>query len=59
MDIRETELGDMDRIDLCQDMNNWRALVNTVMNFRVQKYAGKFLSICRIGGFSRRAQLHE
>jgi hypothetical protein len=29
------------------------------MNLRVQKNAGKFLSICTIGGFSRRAQLHE
>jgi hypothetical protein len=36
-----------------------RALVNTVMNLRVLENAGKFLSSCKIGGFSRRAQLHE
>jgi hypothetical protein len=27
--------GDMDWIDLVQDRNQWRALVNTVMNLRV------------------------
>jgi hypothetical protein len=28
--------GDMDRIDLAQDGDQWRALVSTVMNIRVQ-----------------------
>jgi hypothetical protein len=27
--------GDMDWIDLAQDMDRWRALVNAVMNLRV------------------------
>jgi hypothetical protein len=27
--------GDMDWIDLAQDRNRWRALVNTVMDLRV------------------------
>jgi hypothetical protein len=40
----------MDWIDLAQDRNQWRALVNTVMNLWVPKDAAKFLS-----GFSRRA----
>jgi hypothetical protein len=35
------------------------ALVNTVMNLLVTYNSGKFLSSCTIGGFSRRAQLHE
>jgi hypothetical protein len=35
MDPREIGWGDMDWIDLAQDMDQWRALVNTVMNFRV------------------------
>jgi hypothetical protein len=33
--------------------------VNTLMNFRVPLNAGKFFSSCTIGGFWRRAQLHE
>jgi hypothetical protein len=35
MDLREIGWGGMDWIDLAQDMDQWRALVNTVMNFRV------------------------
>jgi hypothetical protein len=40
-------------------MDQWRALVNTVMNLRVPKNAEKFLSSCTMGSFSRRVQLHE
>jgi hypothetical protein len=32
MDLREIEWGGMDWIDLAQDRDQWRALVNTVMN---------------------------
>jgi hypothetical protein len=35
MDLREIRWDDMDWIDLAQDKNQWRALVNTVMNLRV------------------------
>jgi hypothetical protein len=33
--------------------------VNTVMKLRVLQNAGKFLSGCTTGGFSRSAQFHE
>jgi hypothetical protein len=59
MTLREIGWGGMDWIDLAQNRGQWRALVNTVMNFRVPLNAGKFLSSCTTGGFSRRAQLHE
>jgi hypothetical protein len=58
MDLREIEWDSMDWIDLAQDTDKWRALVNTVMNLRVPQNAGKLLNSCIIGGFSRRAQLH-
>jgi hypothetical protein len=35
MDLREIGWGGVDWIDLAQDRDQWRALVNTVMNFRV------------------------
>jgi hypothetical protein len=35
MDLREIEWGGMDWIDLAQDRDQWRVLVNTVMNLRV------------------------
>jgi hypothetical protein len=35
MDRSEIRFGDVDWIDLAQDRDRWRALVNTVMNLRV------------------------
>jgi transcription termination factor 2 len=35
MDLRETGWGGMDWIDLAEDRDQWRALVNTVMNLWV------------------------
>jgi hypothetical protein len=35
MDLREIEWDGMDWIDLGRDRDQWRALVNTVMNLRV------------------------
>jgi hypothetical protein len=35
MDLREIGWGSMDWIDLAQDRDQWRALVNTAMNLRV------------------------
>jgi hypothetical protein len=35
LDLREIGWGGMDWIDLTQDRDQWRALVNTVMNLQV------------------------
>jgi hypothetical protein len=35
MDLREIGWDGMDLIDLAQDRDQWRGLVNTVMNLRV------------------------
>jgi hypothetical protein len=35
INLREVGWGGMDWIDLAQDRDKWRALVNTVMNLRV------------------------
>jgi hypothetical protein len=46
MDLRDTEWDGMDWIDVAQDRNQWRVLVNMVMNLRVPSNVGKFLSGC-------------
>jgi hypothetical protein len=59
MDLRAIGLGGMEWIDLAQDRVQIRALVNMVLNLQVSYNAGKFLSSCTTGGFSRRAYLHK
>jgi hypothetical protein len=58
MNPREKWWDCMDWIDLAQDRDQLRALVNTLLNLRVPYYVGKFSSSCATGGFSRRAQPH-
>jgi hypothetical protein len=57
IDVREIGWDCKDWIDLAQDREQWRALVNTVMKLRIPYNIRKFLSGCTIGSFSRRAQL--
>jgi hypothetical protein len=49
MDLGETRWSGVDWIDLAQDRDKWRALVN----------AGKLSSGYRTGGLSNSAQLHR
>jgi hypothetical protein len=44
MDLGEIGFGDVDWIHLAQDRDRWRDLVNTVMNLRVPKNSGNFLT---------------
>jgi hypothetical protein len=59
MKFREIEWDRMVWIDLAKEGDQWRALLNTAINLRVPKMLGNSLSSCTIGGFSRRALLHD
>jgi hypothetical protein len=54
IDLREVGGGGADWIDMAQDRNRRRAVVNTVMNFRVSQNAEDFLSSLEPVSFSGR-----
>jgi hypothetical protein len=58
MELGEIGWDGRDWIELAQDRDQWRALVNTVMNFGFLKIAGNFLNGCTNCSFSGRSQLH-
>jgi len=57
MDLQVVGWG-MDWIDLAQDRDRWRALLNAAMSHRVPKHEGQFLTSSGPIGFSRRTALH-
>jgi hypothetical protein len=59
MDLRDIGWDGVDWMELAQDRDQWRALVNTVMNLGFLKIPGNFLSGCAIGSISGRAQLRK
>jgi len=44
MGIQEVEWSGMDGIDLAQDTDSWRILVNAVMKLGIPQNAGNFLT---------------
>jgi len=58
MDFQEVGCGCTDWIGLTQDGDRWRTLVSAVMNLRVSRNAGNFLTSCNLLSFSRRILHH-
>jgi hypothetical protein len=57
MDLGEVGWGDVNWIGLAKDRNMWRAVVNSVLNLRVPRNAGKLSSgLTSRGGKARRKE---
>jgi len=58
MDLQEVGCGYMEWIGLAQDRDRWQTLMSAVMNIRVPRNAGNFLTSCKAVSFSRRTLHH-
>jgi hypothetical protein len=56
--LGEVGWGDVDWIGLAKDRNRWRGLVNSVLNLRVPRNAGKLSSGLASSDLSSSAQFH-
>jgi len=56
--FRKWDVGGMDWIDLAEDMDRWRTLVNAVTNPGIPQNTENFLTSCKPGSFSRRTLRH-
>jgi hypothetical protein len=59
MNLVEVRWGDVDWICLAQDRDRWRALVNSILNFRFHRMLGKLSSVQTTRDLSSSAQLHR
>jgi hypothetical protein len=58
LDVQEVGYAGVDWIELAKDRDSCRTLVNPVMNPRVPKNSGNFLTSCKPVSFSKRTLLH-
>jgi hypothetical protein len=56
--FKEVGCGGMEWTKLAKDRDRWRELANAVLNLRVPKNSGNFLTSCKPVSLSRRTLLH-